>query len=92
MDRERLLTADHMRQLNQVLAGHLSYAEVPKVHVDRETAEDILAAPSHGSAVGNSATASPLAAAEDEAQTKLASIVQAASLRQTMLRRLVSRL
>ena len=50
LDHERRLTADHMRRLNQVLAGHLSYLEVSKVHAERENL--LAAAPSHGSAVG----------------------------------------
>lgn len=54
MDRERRLTADHMRRLNQVLAGHLAYAEVPKVHASQDASGVLSPAPSHGSAVGSS--------------------------------------
>lgn len=52
LDHERRLTADHMRRLNQVLAGHLSCREVSKLHAERESREACSAAPSHGSGVG----------------------------------------
>lgn len=79
LDHERRLTADHMRRLNQVLAGHLSYLEVSKVHADRENL--LSAAPSHGSAVGYSSSL------DDAADEKEASV--RASSRQIILRRLV---
>lgn len=79
LDHERRLTADHMRRLNQVLAGHLSYLEISKVHADRENL--LAAAPSHGSAVGYSSSL------DGEEDSKGAS--RRASPRQTILRRLV---
>lgn len=79
LDHERRLTADHMRRLNQVLAGHLSYLEVSKVHADRENL--LAAAPSHGSAVGY---ASSLDGEEDSEGPP-----RRASPRLTILRRLV---
>lgn len=79
LDHERRLTADHMRRLNQVLAGHLSYLEVSKVHADRENL--LATAPSHGSAVGHS---SSLDNAEDSNGA-----FRRASRRRTILQRLV---
>lgn len=81
LDHERRLTADHMRRLNQVLAGHLSYLEVAKVHADRERLQALAAAPSHGSAVGYG---SSMDDAKDANGTPCR-----ASPRQTILRRLV---
>lgn len=52
VNRERRWTADHMRQLNQVLAGHLSYNEIPKFH-KKSKLEISSPAPSHGSAMGS---------------------------------------
>ncbi|CAM9376100.1 unnamed protein product [Scytosiphon promiscuus] len=51
LDHERRLTADHMRRLNQVLAGHLPYREVSKVHAEGRSHQVLHAAPSHGSDV-----------------------------------------
>lgn len=84
LDHERRLTADHLRRLNQVLAGHLSYIEVAKVHADRENIQAIAAAPSHGSAVGDSSSL------DDVQDSK--KISRRASRRQNILRRLVSKL
>ena len=82
LDHERRLTADHMRRLNQVLAGHLSYLEITKVHADRESPQALSAAPSHGSAVGyGSSTDDP----KDANGT-----TRRASRGQTITRRLVS--
>lgn len=87
MDCERRLTADHMRRLNQVLAGHLSYAAVPKVH-----SESLSAAPSHGSAIGSFAPESPLGDNGDDAvEITVTSDVRRISTRQALLRRLVRR-
>lgn len=83
LDHERRLTADHLRRLNQVLAGHLSYLEVAKVHADRENVQALAAAPSHGSAVGYS---SSLDDVEDVKGNH-----RRASLGQNILRRLVSK-
>lgn len=79
LDHERRLTADHMRRLNQVLAGHLSYLEVSKVHADREYL--LAAAPAHGSAVGDSSSRDDV---EDSKEAP-----RRASPRQAILRRLV---
>lgn len=84
LDQERRLTADHLRRLNQVLAGHLSYLEVAKVHADRENVQALAAAPSHGSAVGDSLSF------DDVQDTK--EVSRRASRRQNILRRLVSKL
>lgn len=55
VDRERRWAADHMRQLNQVLAGHVSYHQVPKFHGDSVPVNPSPSpAPSHGSAVEDS--------------------------------------
>jgi len=81
LDHERRLAADHMRRLNQVLAGHLSYLEVAKVHADRESHQALAAAPSHGSAVGYGSSADD---AKDTDGTP-----RRALPRQTILRRLV---
>eukprot|EP00903_Cladosiphon_okamuranus_P014747 g13665.t1 len=81
LNHERRLTADHMRRLNQVLAGHLSYLEVSKVHADRENL--LAAAPSHGSAVGYASSLD----GEEDSQGRPRRV----SRRQTFLRRLVAR-
>lgn len=82
LDHERRLTADHLRRLNQVLAGHLSYLEVAKVHADRENVQALAAAPSHGSAVGHSSSLNDVEDAKGAPR---------ASRRQNILRRLVSK-
>ncbi|CBN77476.1 hypothetical protein Esi_0059_0111 [Ectocarpus siliculosus] len=85
LDHERRLTSDHMRRLNQVLAGHLSYLEVSNIHAEREKLQlqALASAPSHGAAVGYSASLN---------DSKNASgTPRGGSLRQNILRRLMGR-
>lgn len=84
LDRERWLAADHMRRLNQVLAGHLSFAEVARIHEHRDNFDALSAAPSHGSAAHYSPRESPHND-EDDAKKN----VERFSARQAALRRLV---
>lgn len=73
-----------MRRLNQVLAGHLSFAEVARVHEPRGSFDALSAAPSHGSAVHYSPRESPF---DDGDDAKINA--ERLSARQAALRRLV---
>lgn len=75
-----------MRRLNQVLAGHLSFAEVPRVHEPRDSFDALSAAPSHGSAAHYSPRESPL---DDRDDAKID--VERLSARQAALRQVVRR-
>lgn len=86
VDRERRLTADHMRVLNQVLAGHLSYDEVPEMHTDREAFEAFPVAPSHGSATFYAPAPEYKATTRPERESGMG---RRSSRRQTILLRLV---
>lgn len=73
-----------MRRINQVLAGHLSFAEVARVHEQRDSFDALSAAPSHGSTVHYSPRESPLDDGDDAKINK-----EILSARQAALRHLV---
>ncbi|CAM9410352.1 unnamed protein product, partial [Choristocarpus tenellus] len=52
---ERQLSADHMRRLNQALAGHVGFEEIINLHTKQEdTLDSRISAPAHGAALGES--------------------------------------